>query len=51
MVLVKTRKIDVYGRYVGHIFYSMAVEKIQNVFTKGLYLNQELIRRGLAQKY
>ncbi len=50
-VVVKTRKIDVYGRYIGHIFYSMQAQNIDTIFTKGRYLNQELISQGLARKY
>ena len=50
-VVVKTNKIDIYGRYVGHIFYSFKEESIDDVFEKGRYLNQELVNLELAVIY
>ncbi len=49
-VVVKTRKIDIYGRYVGHIFYSAAETRKDRVALAGTYLNQELLERGLARR-
>jgi endonuclease YncB( thermonuclease family) len=49
-VMVKTNKIDIYGRYVGHIFYSTSSNDRDEIFTKGTYLNQELLKKGLAIK-
>ncbi len=48
-VMVKTNKIDIYGRYVGHIFYSLKHLTKGAVLSEGEYLNQELISRGLAR--
>jgi len=48
-VVVKTSKIDIYGRYVGHVFYSFNEKDKNMVFTKGRYLNQELVDQGLAR--
>jgi len=48
-VMVKTNKIDIYGRYVGHIFYSLKDEDKSKIFEKGRYLNQELLDKGLAK--
>ena len=48
-VMVKTNKIDIYGRYVGHIFYSFKNLSKEDIFSSGHYLNQELINRGLAK--
>ncbi|MBW2730922.1 MAG: thermonuclease family protein [Deltaproteobacteria bacterium] len=48
-VVVKTNKVDLYGRYVGHIFYAPGVENEQRVFSKGRHLNAELVRKGFAQ--
>ena len=48
-VMVKTNKIDIYGRYVGHIFYSQESRNKDEVFREGSYLNQELVTRGLAR--
>lgn len=48
-VTVKTIKTDIYGRYVGHIFYSLKPMGKSSMFLKGTYLNQELLDRGLAK--
>lgn len=48
-VVVKTNKVDLYGRYVGHVFYGPGLEDEQQVFAKGRYLNQELVKGGLAR--
>jgi len=48
-IMIKTNKIDVYGRYVGHIFYSFKERDKGKIFTNGRYLNQELVNRGLAK--
>ena len=48
-VMVKTNKIDVYGRYVGHVFYSFKNLSKDETFSKGRYLNQELVDHGLAK--
>ena len=50
-VVVKTNKIDVYGRYVGHVFYSFKDEGIDEVFESGRYLNAELVNLELAVIY
>lgn len=48
-VMVKTNKIDIYGRYVGHVFYSSKNLSKGGVFSNGHYLNQELVSRRLAK--
>ena len=48
-VMVKTNKIDVYGRYVGHIFYSFKNLGKGEIFSSGRYLNQELVNHNLAR--
>ena len=50
-VMVKTNKIDIYGRYVGHVFYSLKKMEKADVFSKGQYLNQELVQKGLARVF
>ena len=50
-VMVKTNKIDVYGRYVGHIFYSFKNLGKSEIFSKGRYLNQELVQKQLAKVF
>ncbi len=47
--MVKTNRVDVYGRYVGHVFYALKPMKPEQVFKDGRYLNQELVDRGLAR--
>ena len=49
-VMVKTNKIDIYGRYLGHIFYLPKSEEKDKIFEEGRYLNQELLDAGLAKK-
>jgi len=48
-VMVKTNKIDIYGRYIGHVFYSFKSEDKDKIFREGRYLNQELLNQGLAR--
>jgi len=47
-VMVKTHQIDIYGRYVTHLFYSYTEKDKVKVFEEGRYLNQELLDKGLA---
>lgn len=52
VVVIRTRKEDVHGRYLGHIFYSLdSKEDWEKVFLEGRYLNQELLDRGLARVF
>lgn len=48
-VLVKTHKVDIYGRYVGHVFYAARQMPVDQLFAQGHYLNQELVAKGLAK--
>lgn len=47
-VMVKTNRVDIYGRYLGHIFYSTQETDRVKIVQKGTYLNQELLNRNLA---
>ncbi len=47
-VMIKTNKIDIYGRYIGDIFYSFTTDDKSEIFSQGKYLNQEIVNRGLA---
>ena len=49
-VIVKTNKIDIYGRYIGDVFYDYGEKHSETVFQKGRHLNQELVSRGLAKR-
>lgn len=48
-VMVKTNKIDIYGRYVAHIFYLPKEEDKDKIFKQGQYLSQDLVDKGLAR--
>jgi endonuclease YncB( thermonuclease family) len=47
-VLLTTDKIDLYGRYVAHVFYLPGATRKHRVLTHGQYLNQRLVEEGLA---
>jgi len=49
-VAVKTARADTYGRYVGHVFYSDEEGDVENIYREGRYLNEELLKKGLAQR-
>jgi endonuclease YncB( thermonuclease family) len=42
-------KIDLYGRYVAHVFYQPGESDKRLVALQGRYLNQELVNRGMAK--
>lgn len=48
-VMLHTDKIDLYGRYVAHIFYQPGEANKRLVASDGLYLNQQLIEQDLAR--
>ena len=47
-LIVNTRQSDLHGRYVAHIFYAFNNRGIDHTFSKGRYLNQELVNKGFA---
>ena len=47
-VVIRTYKTDVYGRYVGDLFYDPQLNQKDQIFEQGKFLNQELLTRGLA---
>lgn len=49
-LVVKTEKTDDFGRYVGHVFYSFKDDKLGAVYEHGVYLNEELLRKGFAER-
>jgi endonuclease YncB( thermonuclease family) len=52
VVVIRTGKEDLHGRYVGHIFYSLDErDDWEKVFREGRWLNQEMINLGLARTY
>lgn len=52
-VVVKTNKVDIYGRYLGEVFYSNEdVNQSQTkIFKNGVYLNGELVKKGLVEVF
>lgn len=49
VLVCKTHKIDIHGRFIGHIFYPFdETADRAEVFAKGRYLNQELLEKDLA---
>ncbi|MFT6077248.1 MAG: endonuclease YncB(thermonuclease family) [Myxococcota bacterium] len=51
-LVIKTNKIDIFGRYVADVFYSKNSDVKQDkitVFEEGIYLNEELFFKGLAK--
>ncbi len=50
-VVIKTYSRDIYLRYLADLFYLEASVDVYDVAEKGVYLNQELIDKGLADRY
>jgi len=48
-VMLHTDKIDLYGRYVAHVFYAPGENDKRRIVEKGDYLNQRLVDEGLAK--
>lgn len=51
-IMLRTTKVDINGRFLGHVFYSLddTMEK-DDIYTEGRYLNQELLDKELARPY
>jgi len=51
-IMIRTTKVDINGRFLGHVFYSLddTMEK-DDIYTGGRYLNQDLLDKGLARLY
>ncbi|MFT6220004.1 MAG: endonuclease YncB(thermonuclease family) [Myxococcota bacterium] len=51
-VVIRTNKVDIFGRYIGDVFYPNVSggrqDKI-NVFENGIYLNERLLEAGFAK--
>lgn len=48
-VVVRTYKTDVYGRYVGDVFYDWSSDDQDAIFDQGQFLNQRLLDAGMAE--
>jgi endonuclease YncB( thermonuclease family) len=50
-VMVQTRKVDIYGRFIGHVFFDAEGGKNkEQIFTHGSYLNEEILQAGMGVK-
>lgn len=49
-VVVKTERADEFGRYLAHVFYSYEDYCPGLVYANGIYLNDELLKKGLAER-
>lgn len=50
-LIIKTSKIDIYGRYIADIFFDPKEQDPHKVAKNGIYLNQLLIDQNIAQPY
>ena len=57
-ILIQTKKIDIYGRYLAHIFYpqqsaseSKRKADYDEIFKNGVYLNEEILRGGFGEVF
>ncbi|MBF0103727.1 MAG: thermonuclease family protein [Deltaproteobacteria bacterium] len=48
-IVIKTYKTDMYGRYVADVFYSPTLKDKEAVAEDGIFLNQEILKAGLAK--
>ena len=51
-IMIRTTKVDINGRFLGHVFYSLDDTMAKDdIYTEGRYLNQELLDKGFAKAY
>jgi endonuclease YncB( thermonuclease family) len=50
-VVICTSRADKYDRYLADIFYGPATEEAPAILKEGVYLNRQLLRQGLAQRF
>lgn len=51
-IMLRTTKVDINGRFLGHVFYSLDDTMAKDdIYTEGRYLNQELLEKGHAKPY
>jgi len=49
-IVVQTKRTDIYGRYVAHLFYSHQAMTISECFAQGMHLNAELVEHEHAER-
>lgn len=47
-IVIKTYKTDMYGRYVADVCYHPTLKEKEKVYTKGFFLNAQILAEGLA---
>ena len=47
-LIIRTNKIDIYGRYVADVFLGDSEKEVQKIADEGIYLNQFLLDKKLA---
>jgi endonuclease YncB( thermonuclease family) len=47
-IVLRSQWLDIYGRYVGHVFYAHRDMNAVQIFQKGYYLSQRLLDAGHA---
>lgn len=50
-LVVRTHKSDKYGRYLADVFYLPGEDNAQTIADKGKYLNNEMLKKGVATLY
>jgi endonuclease YncB( thermonuclease family) len=50
VLVLKTIKIDIYGRYVADVFFSNSETDLQKIADKGDYLNEILLEKGFVKR-
>jgi endonuclease YncB( thermonuclease family) len=48
IVVVKTYKVEKYGRFLADVYYLPGSQDGDEILAKGIHLNQELLDKGLA---
>ncbi|MFT6077451.1 MAG: endonuclease YncB(thermonuclease family) [Myxococcota bacterium] len=53
-VVVRTNKVDIFGRFIGDVFYQLADDGVKSrnekveIFENGVYLNEKIVGDGMA---
>ena len=50
-IVICTHHYDKYARYLADVFYLPDVNAPQAIYAQGIYLNQQLLDKGLAQPW
>ena len=50
-IVIRTHSYDKYARYLADVFYLPDNTKPKAIYAQGIYLNQQLIDKGLARQW